>query len=482
MPNSAGRSELWALALILGITAWRLAWLPYSRLDLFVDESQYWLWGQEMAAGAWSKPPLVGWLIRLANEALGSSAAWVARAPWPLTHGLTAVLVMRLGRDLAGARAGALAGATYALLPAVSLGAILISTDSPQMLALAATLLLWRRLAQRPSGWAAVALGTAIAAGMWSKYAMLFPLAGLAGAAVADRGWRIAWRHAAIAAGTALLLFAPNVIWNLTHDLATVRHTAENANWQGGALRWGNLGRFLGEQLAVAGPLTLLAMLAAWPGALRQRGLRGLAIICAAPLAIVCAQALKSGANANWAVGAYVGGAVLMALTLAARPRLAALALGINGIAATGLPVLATLAPTLGMNGRLVMERYVGQAEASAWVLAEAARLTGTAAPLIVTADRALTADLFYRRSLDPALEPLRLRAAANGPDSHYRMIYQLRDETGPAVWVGQQDDLPPCAGAPAMLSPERGVWRGKTLAVAPLGPDCLATLRTPAP
>ena len=109
MPPAAFRSsEAAALLLILGLTAWRLAWLPASDLELYVDEAQYWLWGQEMAAGAWSKPPLVGWLIRAANEAVGSDAPWVARLPWPLVHGAAALALMALGRRLAGPAVGAL--------------------------------------------------------------------------------------------------------------------------------------------------------------------------------------------------------------------------------------------------------------------------------------------------------------------------------------------------------------------------------------
>ena len=50
MPLAAFRSsEAAALLLILGLTAWRLAWLPASDLEMYVDEAQYWLWGQEMA-------------------------------------------------------------------------------------------------------------------------------------------------------------------------------------------------------------------------------------------------------------------------------------------------------------------------------------------------------------------------------------------------------------------------------------------------
>ena len=51
--------------------------------------------------------------------------------------------------------------------------------------------------------------------------------------------------------------------------------------------------------------------------------------IAAAPLAIVTAQAIQSEANANWAVGAYVAGAVLAAAWLAPLPRLAVAALAL---------------------------------------------------------------------------------------------------------------------------------------------------------
>ena len=60
-----------AIAAILVLTLWRLALLPFSRLELYVDEAQYWLWGQEMTFGAYSKPPLVGWMIRAANRITG---------------------------------------------------------------------------------------------------------------------------------------------------------------------------------------------------------------------------------------------------------------------------------------------------------------------------------------------------------------------------------------------------------------------------
>jgi hypothetical protein len=61
----------WLLPAALGvglITALRMILLGFNETDLFVDEAQYWLWGQQLDFGYYSKPPLIGWVIRMATE------------------------------------------------------------------------------------------------------------------------------------------------------------------------------------------------------------------------------------------------------------------------------------------------------------------------------------------------------------------------------------------------------------------------------
>lgn len=471
MPNGICAAERRALILIAGLTIWRLAWLPASDMEFYVDEAQYWLWGQEMATGAWSKPPLVGWLIRAANELTGSDAPWAARLPWPLVHAAAALAVMALGRSLAGPRAGALAGAVYAALPAVSAGAILISTDSPQMLALALFLLAWVGV---PGGVGAALAGAALAAGMWSKYAMLFPLPGLALAAWIDPRWRRPWAQVAVVVAVALALFAPNIWWNIRHDMATVRHTTQNVDWQGALNLAGGL-RFLAEQFAVAGPLTFAALLAAlarrWPS-----GLRGLIPIAAAPLAVVTAQAVQSQANANWGAGAYVAGAVLMAAWLMARPRLAVLALALNGAVALALPVIGTMAQELRRDARPILARYVGNRAVADAIIA-AARNSG--ARLVVSDDRALLAQLTWRARTTAPDIAVRAVPGRDGPiPSHYDLTWPLRAESGPALWAGPPGRAPACAGWMLHLPPGEGDLGRRDLAWSALSRDCLDSLR----
>ena len=470
-----------ALAAVLAVTVWRLVWLPASTLDLFVDESQYWLWGQELSAGAYSKPPLVGWLIRAANVLTGSDAPWVARLPWPLVHGAAALAVMALGRAVAGPAVGALAGVTYATLPAVSLGSVLVSTDSPMMLALAVALLLWWRLAQGAGWGTAVLLGLAIAAGLWAKYAMLFALAGLALALVSDRSWRIGWGRGAVAVAVAAAVFAPNVWWNLRHGMATVRHTAEIATATASP-DWAGLAVFTLSQLAVAGPVVFVALASAWGWRHRPSGLRGLLVVATVILSIVMAQALRGGANANWAVGGYVLGAVVAAAVLARHRRWAGLSLALGAALAVALPLLATQARTLRLpDGRLAMARYVGEAEVSGWAIATARAAAGGGPVLILSPDRALTADLMYRALRRGGEAGVTVRAVPpNGraPDSHYELAYPLTVEAGPAFWLGRDGEAPPCARPLAVRTADEGEWRGKPLQLASVDAGCLDGLR----
>ena len=98
MPKNAARAEqagwLWrAAAIVLALTALRVALLAVTPLDLFVDEAQYWLWGQELAFGYYSKPPMIGWVIRAVTELAGSDAPFWVRLPGPLFHAATALIL-----------------------------------------------------------------------------------------------------------------------------------------------------------------------------------------------------------------------------------------------------------------------------------------------------------------------------------------------------------------------------------------------------
>ncbi len=107
---------------LAALLAVRLGALTFNQTDLFFDEAQYWYWSLEPAFGYYSKPPLIGWIVRVATESCGLSEFCI-RLPSPILHTLTATVVMAIGSYLYDLRTGAICGLVFATLPGVSLSA-----------------------------------------------------------------------------------------------------------------------------------------------------------------------------------------------------------------------------------------------------------------------------------------------------------------------------------------------------------------------
>jgi len=257
-----------ALAAIVLVTVLRVLGLAFNRTDLFVDEAQYWLWGREMAFGAYSKPPLIGWIIRAATTLSGGESTFDVRLAAPVIHGIAAAAILALGRMIYDAKLASLAAVIYLTLPAVTLGSLLISTDTPMMLFIVLSMICVRKLAEaRAAGVSAmlwsIALGLSFGLGLMSKYAMIYFLPCFIAAGWLCVGWRIRWRDAGIAVVVCAAVVAPNLWWNAAHDFMTARHTADNANWHGVKLKIGPALEFFFSQAGVVGPFVFIGMIVA---------------------------------------------------------------------------------------------------------------------------------------------------------------------------------------------------------------------------
>ncbi len=456
MPKSASsetRLFAYALAAIALVTAWRVVLLTWDSADLFVDDAQYWFWGQELAWGYYSKPPLIGWILRLSTT-IGSDAPFWIRLPLPLIHAGTAVLVALIGRRLFGPRVGAVAGIGYASLPGVAVGSLLVSTDTPMLFCFALAMLAQLHLgARRSLGWALV-LGAAVGVGLLAKYAMIyFPLVAVVAALVAPVA-RIGWRDAGVAALVALALVAPNLIWNAGNQFATLHHTADNADWQGFRLDFDELAEFLAAQFAVAGPVMFGAFLVGlvWIGRPLPRYLAAMSLPV---FGVVSVQALLSEANANWAAAGHLAAVVLAAAVLAGRRRWLTVGLGINLFVTAALPVAAVFADSWRIgSGNLVLARYVGQGALSLRA-ADAAGAEGL--DTIVSDNRAMLADFFYtlrNTGLNIYAAPVE-----GFPPNHYAQKHPLEPGKGDVLFVTRSADPPACRSAD-VVPKEVSSWR----------------------
>ncbi len=437
--SSAFRLGLAGIALV---TLWRVALLPFDRTDLYADEAQYWFWGQELAWGYYSKPPLIGWILRLSTAIGGNGEFWI-RLPLPLIHAGTAVLVALIGRRLGDARLGALAGTGFVTVPGVALGSLLVSTDTPMLFAFALAMLAQIHLAERRSlGWA-LTLGAAVGVGLLAKYAMaFFPLcAGLA-ALMLPRA-RIGWRDAGVAALVAFAVVAPNIWWNIANGLTTLRHTAENASLgaEAAGLQFDELLKFWGGQFAVSGPILFAAYLAGLAGA-RRDGTRAYLALMSAPIFLaLSAQAVRAEVNANWAATGHVAAVLFGILVLRDRRRWLIASFAVNLAVTLALPLTTLVADRLRIgSGDLLLARYVGRAEVSRRA-AEIAAAEGL--DTLVSGDRAILADFFY--TLRDSDLTLRAEPTKGFPPHHYAQKHPLTPGAGDVLLVTRSVDGPAC-------------------------------------
>jgi 4-amino-4-deoxy-L-arabinose transferase-like glycosyltransferase len=308
-----------AVALILFLLVVRLGALFLSPLGLHGDEAQYWAWSKDLDLGYFTKPPMIAYVIAVTTSLFGD-AEWAVRLSSAPLHALTSYVLFLAGRRLFDARTGFWAAALYALMPALWLSSLIVSTDVPLLLCYALAIHAWVHLRIGGANWLrAVQLGAAIGLGVMAKYAMLFFLPALGLCLIFDPKTRAALlnKTGALAAVLGLLIVLPNIIWNVNHDFATLSHTADNANL-GHSIPFHpvKLLTFLGSQFGVFGPVSFAALACALAGGLSGRlgdSAKWLSLFSLSPLLIIMLQALLSRANANWAVTAYIGGSLITA-------------------------------------------------------------------------------------------------------------------------------------------------------------------------
>lgn len=415
----------WLLAILAALLAIRLLALALSRTDLFFDEAQYWTWSQDLAFGYFSKPPLIGWLIRLATEICGD-AEWCVRAPSPILYTVTSIFVFLAGRALYGDRVGFWSAIVFATLPAASFSSLLISTDVPLLAFWSLALYGWIKLVDSQRMVFAILVGASVGLSLLAKYAAIYFVLCAAIDAWSDKQARDALRggRGLVALALAFALIAPNLFWNATHGFATFSHTADNAGWGELPIHLGAALEFLGSQFAVFGPILFAVLILISWRTLRhgceQPQCRLLAFSVPVIL-LLTLQALLSRALANWAAAAYPAATIIVtALLLQNWPRLFRISLALHLGAALIITLAPIFAPTITRvtgPGRNPYARVLGWHE-----LAAATRRLAEAkgAKSVLTDNREVTGELVYY--LRQTSLPVSIWARGEGPRNHFTM------------------------------------------------------------
>lgn len=425
----ARQAVVWLAGVLLVLLVFRVLALAVNGTDLFFDEAQYWSWGEELAFGYYSKPPLVAWIIRAATEVCGPSEFCI-RLPSPILHTLTAGVVFLLARRLYDTTTGLVAGLGYAMLPGISFSSGIISTDVPLLLFWTMALLGFAALSDTRAWWPALLIGFGLGLGLNAKYAMVYFVLCTAIYLAVTPERRSLLRDARLWAGLALgvLLIVPNMLWNAQNSFATFSHTADNANWGSQLFNPGKMLEFVGAQFGVFGPIlfgTLLVLIVRfWKNP--PNGADRLLLAFALPvLCIVTVQAFISRAHANWAAVSYVAAVVLVSAVMV-REQAWRWIKASFAIHAALIVLLAIATATAGRfafpGGADPFARTLGWEAVAAATRAElaAARAAGKPFGSVLTDDRSVTAELLYYMRDEPT--PVLAWRGPGRPEDHYEL------------------------------------------------------------
>ena len=458
------------LALIVGVTALRVVSLWTSGIEIHFDEAQYWVWSKSLEWGYFSKPPLIGWLIRLATEICGDSEACI-RSPAPILHGLTAAVLAVISWRLWKSRGMAiLAGLLYLTMPAVAYSSTLMSTDVPLLFLYAASLgfVLEALRDQSQSGYPKVSrwffmAGVLIGVGFYAKYAMIYFCVGLIGWMVQRclqekttdmertgmerfKGFVLPVIVTLCMAG---LVLTPHILWNASSHWNTLRHTASNASWGQDLFNLMQMLEFLGSQIGIAGFVVIgFAGYGVWlvcqknhDANLRQQTALGLMVwLTLPPLVIVSIQAFLSRALANWAAVAYVPACLLAAYGICSvwQNKTAKIAAKIGFALNVGIslaivlfylftpfqilprPLWRPFEKTLGYEGLVQDIDFIGLSQDL---------------PLVMD-DRELYGRVAYYGETLTRLPTLRAWRGEGAPKYHYELVNPLRDDERQDIYL----------------------------------------------
>jgi 4-amino-4-deoxy-L-arabinose transferase-like glycosyltransferase len=308
----------WGFALL--ILVYRFAVSLAIDFNLGFDESYYWYWSQSPAFGYYSKPPFMAWMIALTSSVCGDQEICV-RLGSLLAYPVTAFIIFLLGRRLFNERTGLIAGLLFLTMPGVALGNILITTDAFLLLFWAISLLLLFTAVDTNRYLHWILFGICAGLGLMSKYTMvLFAPSALLFFILFRKQWsQFRNPRMYLSAFIALLVFLPNILWNIDNDFPTVRHTVQISHLDHAGLQFKQLSHFLVTQFAVFGPIAFaifiwcsIYLLKKW----HNTSLHQLLPFALVFLCVISLQAILARANANWAAPTYVAGSLMVAAFL----------------------------------------------------------------------------------------------------------------------------------------------------------------------
>ncbi|MBW7906565.1 MAG: glycosyltransferase family 39 protein [Phycisphaerae bacterium] len=302
----------------------RFAIAPF--VVLIPEEAYYWMYSKHPALGYVDHPPMVAWVIIAGSSLFGDTELGVRFGTLLLTTAST-WLCYRLAADWRGRRAGWVAALLFSIAPLLFSAGFLAMPDAPLVFFWLLALLAVTRAIRRDSvGWWLVA-GAAAGLAFLAKYPAALLAVGVFLFLLSDgrRRAMLARPGVWLALGLAIVLAAPNLLWNAAHDWVSFRFQFARRLDQHASANPLQALASVGVQFLTLSPLVFaLIVVGFWVGIQRFRrdavGVWRFAVCFSAPWLAVCVyHGLFSEIRMNWPIPAYLSLLPLAATLLRGR-------------------------------------------------------------------------------------------------------------------------------------------------------------------
>ena len=321
--NVNGARNDWRIAVALLVSAALVRLALAAIVPLFPDEAYYWVWSRRLAGGYFDHPPGIALLIR----AGGWSPTPLGVRLMPVLAGFVATIATAAtARRISGDRAALHAAVLSTCLPLTAAGLVLASPDAPLLAAAMLGLYAVVRALEHPPGssislaWWTTA-GLALGCALCSKYTSVLLAAAVFLALASPRDLRLRLRESGpyVAAGMALLVFMPVLLWNAQNDWSSfvfqLRHGLAASKHSGLMAVLKREGDYLGGQAVLASPIIFVFFGVATVRGLSRRASSAqlvLAVTALLTVAFFGYSALRQRVEPNWPAPAYLSAIVLL--------------------------------------------------------------------------------------------------------------------------------------------------------------------------
>jgi len=285
---------------LISDSLWRLFWISLIvklGLALFIplvsDEYYYWLWGQYPQLSYFDHPPMVGWIMILADP-LAAIGAGAIRWPFVFMSQATIWIWLMISKSFLRARERQWLLWTLLLNPMTGWGGLIATPDIPLLFFWSLSLWLCQQLVRKPTPKTYGLLGASLGLGFLSKYMVVVFLPCLALWIVLEKHWKYALSLKILWTVSLGLLFSlPVLYWNFEHQWVSFLFQWGHGT-QGGPTQWKWPVEYLTSQVFIIFPIFVYFALKN----MRKNGL--LFVFGFFPIAFFFITSFSARVEANW--------------------------------------------------------------------------------------------------------------------------------------------------------------------------------------